>query len=429
MSKESPLKMNMNLVRGAAQIAKTEGSSDLAISKGATDTAKMLADGIGAVVQKRNKEFNKIMDHHLSKEGLSDEEWQSMYKDFKKRRGGYVYLNKKERMDFERDLLEEAEDKKKTEADIDEIAEIVTDEENQIKAEDIGSDTIQDIVTGKIAPTKDSEGRVGYSLSSDSLKEFVQDGKLMSYKSSWEDDRFSVSEDGKTKTDKFGNEYANNEEGFKEYKRNAKMFWIEKARETGDKMLHYNSTTGEREYLTPDEAEALLNDKDQFVTMDDIKGNIQKSAVDKNAMNAFATNITNGVNTAKNLKIGDSLDFNTEEARGRYTKIIENSDDLYKLATKNMFGNTSFQTDLTEKLSSMTYTDMGISEDVVNTLDPTPDGKVSPEDAKVITAKIMEDENMLKEYMADYFTMYEEREFKNNIPQELKDQANEDEFA
>jgi len=251
----------------------------------------------------------------------------------------------------------------------------------------------------------------------------------MSYKSSWEDDRFSVSEDGKTKTDKFGNEYANNEEGFKEYKRNAKMFWIEKARETGDKMLHYNSTTGEREYLTPDEAEALLNDKDQFVTMDDIKGNIQKSAVDKNAMNAFATNITNGVNTAKNLKIGDSLDFNTEEARGRYTKIIENSDDLYKLATKNMFGNTSFQTDLTEKLSSMTYTDMGISEDVVNTLDPTPDGKVSPEDAKVITAKIMEDENMLKEYMADYFTMYEEREFKNNIPQELKDQANEDEFA
>ena len=45
------------------------------------------SEGISTVVQKRNKEFNEIMDQQLSKEGLTDEEWNKMYKDLRKRRG------------------------------------------------------------------------------------------------------------------------------------------------------------------------------------------------------------------------------------------------------------------------------------------------------------------------------------------------------
>ena len=113
MSKDSPLKMNMNLVRGAAQVAKAEGEGKLAASKAFTAMGEHLSEGISKVVQKRNKEFNTIMKNQLSKEGLSDDEWQKLYKKFKKRRAGYVYLNKKDRMDFERNLVEEAEDKKR----------------------------------------------------------------------------------------------------------------------------------------------------------------------------------------------------------------------------------------------------------------------------------------------------------------------------
>ena len=137
----------------------------------------------------------------------------------------------------------------------------------------------------------------------------------------------------------------------------------------------------------------------------------------------------NGSQKAQNLKTGDSLDFDREEARSRYNKLIDQAPDMHKLATQVMVGSTSFEQDLTEKLTTMKYGDLGISDEVVNQLDPTDDGQISSSDASVIVDGIMQDENMLRGYLTDYFTIYEEREFKANIPTELKDQANEDEFA
>jgi hypothetical protein len=95
------------------------------------------------------------------------------------------------------------------------------------------------------------------------------------------------------------------------------------------------------------------------------------------------------------------------------------------LAEKKMVGNTSFKQDLTEKLTSMNYKDIGVSDEVVKQFDPTPnDGKVSKSDASAIVEKIMQDKEMLKDYMTDYFALYEEREFKNNIPSKLKNNQN-----
>lgn len=426
--------MNNQLVEGAARVAQAKASAkagNLMASQAATATAAFLAEGMGKVIQKRNHEFNDIMKTQLGKEGLSDEEYQKLYKRFKQRRGAYVYLNKKERMDFEREIMEEAQDFKKNEADREEIAEIITDETNEISTEDIDDTTITEIVKGDIEPTKDENGRVGYALSSDALQEFVVkdengNNKLKSYKASWEDDRFTVSKDGKYKTDKFGNKYSNDEAGFKDYQRSAKLYWIRKAKENGDKTLHYNSTTGKREYLDPEEAEALLNDEEKFVTVDEIKNHVKSRAKDNKAATALSTNIVSGAEKAKNLKPGDNTTFDRDEAYGRYIKVVE-STDVHKLATKKMHGDTSFEQDLTEKLTTMQYGDLGISDDVVKQFDPTNDGKVSKQDAAVIVGKIMQDEKMLKGYLADYFTIYEEREFKNNIPQDLKQQALDDE--
>ncbi|MAZ73915.1 MAG: hypothetical protein CMC70_12295 [Flavobacteriaceae bacterium] len=428
--------MNRSLVAGAGKVARAQNKGRLTESKAFTSMADHLSEGISKVVQKRNNEFNAIMKKQLSKEGLSDEEYQKLYKKFKKRRAAYVYLNKKERMDFERDTIKEAEEHKKNEADREEIAETITDEDNEISPDEVDDGTIQDIVEGNIEPTKDENGRVGYALSSDALQEFVfkdEDGnnRLKSYRGSWEDDRFTVSEDGKTKTDKFGNSYSNNEAGFKKYQRSAKLYWIRKARETGDKLLMYNSTTGKREYLTPDEAEALLQDKEKFVTVDEIKEHVNSRKKDTKAGDSLNMSIANGGNNARNLKEGDSLEFDRESAKTRYSKIIDNTDPI-KLAEKKMVGDTSFKDDLTEKLQSMQYTDLGIDEETVNRFDPTPgDGQVSKSDATAIVDKIMQDEKMLKGYLADYFTIYEEREFKANIPSNLKESAlvDEDEFA
>ena len=413
------------LVRGAAKVAKAEMKGALAGSKAATKVAKHLSQGIAKVVQKRNKEFNKIMDTQLSKEGLSDEEWQKLYKRFKQRRGAYVYLNKKERMDFERETLKEAEEYKKTEADKEEIAEIVTNDENEIKAEDFNSDVIEDIVTGEIEPIKDDQGRVGYALNNAELEEFVvTDEKtgnqsLKSYKGAWEDERFTVSEDGKYKTDKWGHKYTNDKAGYQEFVRASKLDWIRKARKDGNKVLHINSQTGEREYITPDEAEALLNDPKKFVTMDEIKDHVKGKAKDNNATNALSTTISSDAEMARNLKEGDSIEYDRVAAKNKYSKIVDNTDP-YKLAEKKMYGNTSWKQDLTEKLINMKYKELGIDDATVKQLDPTDDGQISESDAKSIVNKIMEDKEMLKGYLTDYFTIYGEREFKANIPSKLK---------
>ena len=271
------------------------------------------------------------------------------------------------------------------------------------------------------------------------MQEFVvQDengnNRLKSYRGAWEDERFTVSEDGKTKTDKFGNSYSNDEAGFRDFQRSAKLYWIRKAKETGDKLLMYNSTTGKREFLTPEEAEALMQDKEKFVTMDEIKNHVKSKAKDTKAANSIEAGLMNGATTAKNLKPGDSIEFNRTEAKNRYDKILSGTD-LYKAATKKMVGNTSFAEDLGEKLESMTYSDLGIDDSVIQGFDPNTDGdpsNISSDDSKIIVQKLLQDEKMLKGYLTDYFTLYEEREFKANIPSDLKQAQsleNEDEFA
>ena len=413
-----------DLIYGAGTVAQAKGSKQLAQSKAATGVAGFLAEGIGRVVQKRNKEFNEIMKTQLSKEGLTDEEYNELYKKLKRRRGAYVYLNKKERMDFERETLKEAEEYKKNEADREEIADDLTDEDNQIDPKDIDNGTIEDIVTGDIKPTKDDKGRVGYSLNSAALQEFVlEDDKgnprIASYKEAWGDDRFTVSEDGKFKTDKFGNKYENTPEGFAEFQRNSKLYWIREAKKSGEKVLHIDSQTGKREYLDPDEAEALLADEKKFVTMDEIKNHVKSKAVDKNAVDMINASITGGSESAKNLKSGDSMSFDYDAAKLKYEKII-NSTDPYKLATQNIVGGTSFKQDLLEKLESMDYKQLGISDKLVKKLDPTNDGKISADDAKVITNRLMSNEDGLKAMLKGYFTLYEAREFNSNIPKEYK---------
>jgi hypothetical protein len=411
-----------DLIYGAGTVAQAKGSKQLAQSKAAT--AAFLAEGIGKVVQKRNKEFNEIMKTQLSKEGLTDEEYNELYKKLKRRRGAYVYLNKKERMDFERETLKEAEEYKKNEADREEIADDLTDEDNQIDPKDIDNGTIEDIVTGDIKPTKDDKGRVGYSLNSAALQEFVLEDekgnpRIASYKEAWNDDRFTVSKDGKFKTDKFGNKYENTPEGFAEFQRNSKLYWIREAKKSGEKVLHVDSQTGKREYLDPDEAEALLADEKKFVTMDEIKNHVKSKAVDKSAVDMINASITGGSESAKNLKLGDSMSFDYDAAKLKYEKII-NSTDPYKLATQNIVGGTSFKQDLLEKLESMDYKQLGISDELVKKLDPTNDGKVSADDARIITNKLMSNEDGLKAMLKGYFTLYEAREFNSNIPKEYK---------
>ena len=49
------------LIQGAGQAYKAEGVGKLAASTGATAVAGFLAEGLGKVFQKRNREWNSMM--------------------------------------------------------------------------------------------------------------------------------------------------------------------------------------------------------------------------------------------------------------------------------------------------------------------------------------------------------------------------------
>ena len=401
---------NSQLIQGAGKVARAKVAGGTIGSRAATETARFLAEGTGKVIQKRNREFNKIMNDTLNQEGLTDEEYQKTYEQLKRMRVGYVYLNKKDRMDLERQLIDNSNKKKENDRIKEEIIEDIQDEDLPL---DQLPTAVEKIIT-----------RGDYAASRDELEEFVVPGPngenlLKSYAAAWDDGRFKVSKDGKFKTDKFGNRYTNDEAGEAEFTRNAKLYWIRKARETGNKILHYNSTTMKREFLTPDEAEALLKDTSQNVTMEEIRDHIRGRKKKQGQTKLINDNIESGKVKAQNVKEGDDYKFNIREAKSRYRKIIKEGD-MLELAMTPQVGKTSFQQDLTEKLMDTTYEELGITQTLVKKLDPTKDGKVSKEDANSIVTKILENENILPGYLENYFTLYEKRAYETNLADKYK---------
>ena len=79
-----------------------------------------------------------------------------------------------------------------------------------------------------------------------------------------------------------------------------------------------------------------------------------------------------------------------------------------------MFGERVFRDDLQSAIKLGTYKDMGVPEDQIK--DPTPeDGKITDEDASMITDIILADDDTLKEYLAEYFTKAMEQNWNNNL--------------
>ena len=311
-------------------------------------------------------------------------------------------------------------------------------------------DDIKDILDGTNPPTTNKNGDVGYIMRPQfadkrpSLKEFVVENEngnqtLLSYRKAWDDDRFKVSSDGNFKTDKYGNKYENTTAGFEKFQREAKLYWINQARETGNKLLHFNSTTGKREYLTPDEAQQLLDDKPQFVKIEDIQDHVKGNLKDKATFGKVDAATSKAIEDAKSGK-----EFNTEATRNDMMKIINDENtNLKSLASdKNNITNSSFKSDLSQALQTANYDDLGIFGDAkiltkkklkkrfnekVKSLDPNTDNdnsKISQQDAETIVEALMSDQGMLKEHLSNYFTKAIEQQhnaYTSNKVEETKD--------
>ena len=406
------------LVQGAGQVAASQSAGKLAMSEAMQDTADFLADGISEVIQSRNKEFNSIMKSELERDpGLTDDEWDELYKDLEGRRMSYVYGNKKFRIKAEKDLAKEASERLKIEDGKKNIAKNGIDEDGFKNNEDfIASETgkdIEGIITGENKVVYGINGRPGYMVSQNSSYvdvategPLIGDPTLASYQEAWDDGRFTVSKDGKTKTDEYGNQYPNTDEGYKEFINASEEWWKNEHIKTGgDKNLNIDSQTGKQ------------STNKVWMPIDKVEEIVKENSVDVQSKKIVDEVVNTTSKDASNVLPGEDNEFNYEATHNAIKTQVVGKGNVRSLAKDEIIPGRSFYDDMQEALVNSSYEEMGIdmSEEDAKKLDPTPKTPISSEDAKVITDKLMGDEDMLKDYLADYYTNYMEQNYNNSL--------------
>ena len=407
------------LVQGAGQVAASQSAGKLAMSEAMQDTADFIADGMSKVIQSRNKEFNSIMKSELERDpGLTDEEWDDLYKDLEGRRMSYVYGNKKFRIKAEKDLTKEASERLKIEDGKKNIAKKGTDDDGFQKNEKFvaspaGKD-IEGIITGENKIVYGKDGRPGYMVSKGETKyvdvatdgPLIGDPTLASYQEAWDDGRFTVSEDGKTKTDEYGNQYPNTDEGYKQFINASEEWWKKEHTKTGgNKNLNIDSQTGKQ------------STNKVWMSIDQVEELVKENSVDLQSKKIVDDVVSSTAKNAGTIRPGENNEFNYDATREAIKTQVVGKGNVRSLAEDEIIPGRSFYKDMQEALLNSTYEDMGINmtQEEAQKLDPTPKTPISKEDAKIIADKLMDNEKMLGDYLTDYYTKYMEQNHNNSL--------------
>ena len=451
------------LTYGAGRAAQAGGSGNLAAAKSATDTAAFLAEGVSTVVQARNRHFNSAMKAELAKTGeLSDEEYKKLEKEMRKKRFGYVFLNKRGRVAMEQDINKQAENIKNTKDLNDKIANTTIEDPDR----DLGgcnAEAITNIVSGKMDVVYDENGNPGYNMPTgrecfaaeqEELREFVNideegEASLDSYKEAWDDDRFTTSEDGKFKIDKFGNKYPNTEEGFQTFVDASEEWWKSKDDETQQKRgLDIDSQTGERsthpafqkrrsspmkmvggnqeteDKTSSGEEGGEQKKKGNFMSFGDIENMVNEAAVDEKSFQAIEAIVANAAVDGEQKQIGEDSKFKYKSYFNNIKQQIVSKGNLRSLAQNtNTFGR-SFEKDLSEAIMTTSYEELGVGmggkdRDKLESMDPTPRTPITSRDAQAIVQRVLQDRELLVDYVTEYYTNFAEQNFNNSLKPEV----------
>ena len=232
------------LIQGARDVAQAKNTGKLAASEAATKVGAYLAEGIGDLVQKRNKRFNELMEAELEAQGkgLSDKDYQELVRRLQKKRAGYVYLNKRGRAQAEKDLEEEGNKIIEDNKDKNDMLETCIDD-----CEDLPQnvkDCIENCLDENNKETDENGDiiyRVDFAIQNDAKDVFLydengnpkyldEDGdhRLGTYEETWNDPAvFKISDDGKYRIDPWGRKYNNTPQGLKQYQAASEAWYQE----------------------------------------------------------------------------------------------------------------------------------------------------------------------------------------------------------
>ena len=391
------------LIQGAAQVAQSKYAGDLASSKAGTKVAAHLAEGLGAVIQDRNKEFTQIMNGALTNvQGLSHEMYEGLHDKFTKMRAEYVYLNKKDRALMLKGLTEYA-------GGIEQNEELKTNLATELSDDDIVGDTpsddlgenagdIENIVNGNSQPTV-VDGNNGHMIEDPNGEAF----KGLTFSEAFAKNR-------KLQQALHGNDYS----------KWTNFMWHGSRSDSPDGVLteYHPFTTDDQENGAPGTGNKW--DGKKWAPNQEIQDKVNDIKVDQSSKESFTGLLEGVINEASNLNPGDNTTFDKDKYANLIgNNIIENGN-LKSLARHKIFGGRSFKKDLKEALRTNTYEDLGIPKELVDKLDPTDDGKISRKDARVIWRAIRDDETMLKEHLTGYYTNALEQNFNANVNSNAK---------
>ena len=235
---------NSQLIQGARDVAQAKQAGVGLTAKAATEVGAFIAQGVSTTVQRNNREFNRLMEAELEAAGdISGEEYNDLVKKLKRKRFGYVYLNKRGKVQAEKEIDDMGENLKKDKNKRNKIVETIIDDTENIPPE------VEDVITQTSDPKNqkiDDNGNIIYRV--DLAKIRNKDGKndpylwnadgtpkytrkdgthrTPTYPEAWNDKEiFTISADGKTRTSIEGDTFPNTRAGYKAYVAHAEGYY------------------------------------------------------------------------------------------------------------------------------------------------------------------------------------------------------------
>tara|TARA_R100000152_G_C6731697_1_gene156303 strand:- start:40 stop:1059 length:1020 start_codon:yes stop_codon:yes gene_type:complete len=157
----------------------------------------------------------------------------------------------------------------------------------------------------------------------------------------------------------------------------------------------------------------------EWMSMANITDLFSGMKVDQGSREGMKVLLDDVIRKAENVQPGDDPSFNYQKEYNNIKEKIVETGDLKSLTLDKIFPNRTFKDDLISAIKQGTYKEMGIADNQIK--DPTPeDGRITEEDAKVISEVIMQDKNMLKDYLAEYYTKALEQNHNNNLSPDVR---------
>ena len=442
--------MNMGLVAGAGAVARAEGVGNLAGAQALQSVSNYLAQGTAKVIQKRNRDFNRLINLQAKKPGITEEEMDNVYKNLNVKRFRYVYLNDRRlRGKMEQEIVKQGRQKVEDVILTDEVAE--TTGKVVQNASGPGDDALDENMKVNIeraitnGPVKGPNGEDGYIIATGNTGG-VNNNQANLDASKTDKPKSDASKTDKPKSDdaqipymyEFSSELdtgilSNYIDNYYEKYLNPDSIFNNLGDGVGAGELDMDNRgrdayreTGRIYLNTIKNDMSTLPDGLEFVTHSEFIDMINSKGMDEVSIEKYRSNVEQKINQAESLQPGQNVDFQWQvEFDKNKTFVVDGN--AVSIARHDIFGNRNFEKDMIKGLRNGTYKDLGINltEKQVKELD-TNGGSVTQDDATRITKELItkpEYRELFENLLSSFLTNISEQVYIASLDPSIRNSA------